>query len=263
MLALRLLLVLVIAASAGVIALGEMKLKPHLEELKDKEKKVTEELGKEKTERTKQETRAKAAESKADALTTDLDQSKKSEADAMKAAEAEKQKAIAAAQETNKAKQETEAVKVRSADYFDLEKLGLTPPVIRNIHTALPKATNELSTLKAEQRVLMTQHIKATGELQSFLNPKGAVALPSLSGKVTAVDPKWDFVIIDMGANHGLLKNGELSISREGKLVARVKVSRVETDYAIANVMPGFKKSEIREGDAVLTPSSVTLPPQK
>ncbi len=263
MIALRLLLVFVIVASAGVIALGEMKLKPHLDELKDKEKKVTEELGKEKTERAKQETRAKGAEQERDGFKSDLDASKKSEADAMAAAKVEKDKTVAAMQETNKAKQETEAVKVRSVDYFALESLGLTPPVIKRIHKELPEKTNELNTLKIEQRVLMTQHIKASGELQSLLNPKGAVVLPSLSGKVTAVDPKWDFVILDMGANHGLLKNGELSISREGKLIARVKVSRVETDYAIANVMAGFKRSEIREGDAVLTPSSVALPSQR
>lgn len=263
MLALRLILFLVILASAGVIVVGELKLKPLLEEMQDKEKKVTEELGKEKTERTKQETRAKGAEQERDAVKNDLDQSKKSEADAMKAAADEKQKAIAAAQETNKAKQETATIKAQSVEYFDLQKKGLTPQVIMRINEDLPKATNELSTLKSEQRVLMTQFIKNKGELDSFLNPKGAVVLPSLSGKVTAVDPKWDFVIVDMGANHGLLKNGELSISREGKLVARVKVSKVETDYAIANVMPGFKKSEIREGDAVLTPSSMALPPQK
>lgn len=263
MLALRLILFLVILASAGVIVIGEIKLKPHLDSLAEKQKKTSDDLTKEQQERTKQETRAKGAEQERDGLKEDLRQAKMSEADAIKVAAAEKQKAVAAAQETNKAKQETATIKAMSVEYFDLQKDGLTPPVIKRIHAELPKATNELSTLKSEQRVLMTQHIKATGELQAFLNPKGAVVLPSLSGKVTAVDPKWDFVILDMGANHGLLKNGELSISREGKLVARVKVSRVETDYAIANVMPGFKRSEIREGDAVLTPSSVALPPQK
>ena len=263
MLALRLILVLVIAASAGVIVLAELKLQPHLVELKDKEKKVTEELGKEKAERTKQETRARGAEQERDGFKSDLDASKKAEMDAIAAAKVEKDKAVAAAQETNKAKQESAAEMAKSVEYADLRSKGLTPDIIRNIATALPQKTNELNTLKIEQRVLMTQHIKASGELQSFLNPKGAVALPSLSGKVTAVDPKWDFVILDMGANHGLLKNGELSISREGKLVARVKVSRVETDYAIANVMRGFKISEIKEGDAVLTPTSVALPPQK
>ena len=263
MIVLRILLFLVVLTSAGVIAVGELKLRPLLEELKDKEKKVTEELGKTKDESSKQKGRADKAELDRDAVTGERDQAKQAADVAAKAAEAEKVKAAAAAQETNKAKQETEAIKVQSAEYFDLQKLGLTPPIIKEINAALPKATNELSTLKVEQRVLMTQHIKASGELQSFLNPKGAVALPSLSGKVSAVDPKWDFVIIDMGANHGLLKNGELSISREGRLVARVKVSRVETDYSVANVMAGFKKSDIHEGDAVLTPSSTVLPPSK
>ena len=263
MIVLRILLVLVIATSAGVIALGEMKLKPYLEELKDKEKKISEELGKEKTERAKQETRATDAELKRDQAKSAEEKAVIAQAEAVAEAKAEKEKAMAAQQETNKAKQETAAEMAKTVEYADLRTKGLTPDVIKTIAIALPKATNELITLKAEQRVLMTQHIKASGELQAFLNPKGAVALPSLSGKVQAVDPKWDFVVLDMGANHGLLKNGELSISREGKLIARVKVSRVETDYAIANVMAGFKKSDIREGDAVLTPTSVALPPQK
>ncbi|MEN9575053.1 MAG: hypothetical protein RL514_2908 [Verrucomicrobiota bacterium] len=263
MIVLRILLFLVVLTSAGVIAVGELKLRPLLEELKDKEKKVTEELGKTKDESSKQKGRADKAELDRDAVTGERDQAKKAAEEAAKAAEAEKAKAIAAAQETNKAKQETEAIKVQSTEYFDLQKLGLTPPIIKVINAELPKATNELNTLKIEQRVLMTQHIKASGELQSFQNPKGAVVLPSLSGKVSAVDPKWDFIVVDMGANHGLLKNGELSVSREGRLIARVKVGRVETDYAIANVMPGFKKSDIREGDAVLTPSSTVLPPTK
>lgn len=264
MIALRLILFLTILASAGVIVLGEIKLKPLLQELKDKETKVTEDLGKEKTERTKQETRAKGAEQERDALKNDLDASKKAEDDAKKAAEAAAAAKVAADAETAKAKQETDAVKKNSAEYFDLEKLGLTPPVIKKINTELPKATNELNTLKREQQLVNIQLVKTDGELKAFLNPKGTVILPrDLTGKVSAVDPKWDFVILDIGANHGLLKNGELTISREGKLIARVKVSRVETDYAIANVMPGFKKSEIREGDVVLTPSSMALPPTK
>ncbi len=262
MLALRLILFLVIAASAGVITVGELKLKPLLDELKDKEKKVAEELGKEKQESTKQKDRAMKAELDAAAKLDALNNSQKAEADAKTAADAEKAKAAAAAQETNKAKQETEAVKIQSAEYFDLQKLGLTPPIIRRINTELPQKTNELNTLKREQQLINVQLVKTSGELKALLNPKGAVALPAgLIGKVTAVDPKWDFVLLDIGANHGLLQNGELSISREGKLIARVKVAKVDTDYAIANVMSGFKKSEIREGDAVLTPSSTVLPP--
>ena len=264
MIALRIILFLAILASAGVIAVGEMKLKPILVDLKDKEKKVTEELGKTKDESSKQKGRADKAELDRDGVKNELDQSKKAEADAMKLADDEKKKALAAAQETNQAKQETATIKIQSVEYFDLQKLGLTPTVIRQINIELPKATNELSTLKSEQRVLMTQHVKAVGELNAIQNPKGAVALPrGLAGRVSAVDPKWDFVVLDIGANHGLLQNGEMSISREGKLVARVKIRKVDTDYAIADLMRGFKAGDIREGDAVLTPSSTVLPPQK
>jgi len=264
MLALRLILVLVIAASAGVIALGELKLKPHLDDLDQKQKKTADDLTKEQQEKTKQETRAKSAEQQRDALDSDLKAAKVSEADAMKAAQAERDKAIAAAQETNKAKQETAGIKAQAAEYFDLQKKGLTPKVIETIHAELPKATNELNTLKLEQRVTMVQLTKKSGELNALLNPAGKVALPTgLNGKVTVVDGKWNFIVLDIGANHGLLPNGEMTIHREGKLIARVKLAKVDTEYAIANVMPGFKQSDIHEGDSVLTPDAVALPPQR
>lgn len=264
MLFLRLILFAVILAGAGVIAVSEMKVKPLLEDLKSKEKKVAADLAKEKDDHTKQKARAMAAEQERDAGKADVEAAKKAEDEAKKAADAERQKAVAAAQETNKAKQETEAIKVQSAEYFDLAKLGLNPPKIREIHEALPKATNELSLIKKEQGLAMVQLIKTKGELDSYQNPKGTVVLPAgLMGKVSAVDPKWDFVVLDIGANHGLLKNGEMTISRGGKLVARVKLAKVETDYAIANVMAGFKKSDVQEGDDILTPSPTVLPPRK
>ncbi|NBV23725.1 MAG: hypothetical protein EBS05_17615 [Proteobacteria bacterium] len=263
MLALRLILFLVLLASAGVIVLSELKLKPLLEEVREKEKKIEADLSKEKESAKKVAAELAETKTKRDEIQNDLDQSKKAEDEAKKLADAETKKAQAAAAEVAKAKAETEVVRKEGAEYFVLKDKGLTPTLILAEHEALPKAKEELVTLKQEQRVINVQLTKTSGELNAILNPKGAVALPSLVGKVSAVDPKWDFVILDIGANHGLLRNGELSISREGRLIARVKAARVETDYAIANVMPGFKKSEIREGDSVLTPSSTYLPAQK
>jgi hypothetical protein len=264
MLALRLILVLVIAASAGVIALGELKLKPHLDKLAEDKKKVDGELTAEKTKSSKLTTDLNTTKTERDGLQNDLNQSKTAEANAQKAAEAERQKAAAAGQETNKAKQETAAVKAQAAEYFDLQKLGLTPPVIIRINQELPKATNENNTLKIEQRVTMTELLKKSSELSAFLNPKGAIALPTgLRGKISAVDPKWGFVVLDIGANHGLAANGELTIHRDGKYLARVKVAKVDTDFAVANVMPEFKTGEVREGDEARTPTPMALPPKK
>ena len=72
-----------------------------------------------------------------------------------------------------------------------------------------------------------------------------------LKGKVVVVDPKWDFVVLDIGDEQGVLKDGELLVSRDGKLVAKVIVRTVEKDRCIANIVPGWKLGEVFEGDQV------------
>ena len=259
----RLCLFVAILASAGVIALSEMKLKPLLDEVRDKETKAKEETKKVADESKKQKDRADKAEQDRDAAKSEVETAKKAEDDAKKAAMAEQEKAMMAAAEAAKAKAETAAERKKTEAFDEVKAKGLTPSVILAEHDELPKRKEELSTLKLEQKVINVQLMKTSGDLNALINPKGAVALPSLEGKVTAVDPKWDFVVLDIGANHGLLRNGELSIAREGRLIARVKATKVETLYAIANVMPGFKVGEIREGDSVLTPSPTVLPANK
>ena len=73
-------------------------------------------------------------------------------------------------------------------------------------------------------------------------------------GKVVVVDPKWDFVVLDIGANKGVLEDGEMLVSRDGRLVAKVIIRNVEKDRCIANIISGWKLGEIMEGD-VVTPA--------
>jgi len=72
-----------------------------------------------------------------------------------------------------------------------------------------------------------------------------------LRGKIVVVDPKWDFVVLNIGEDQGVLENGELLVSREGKLLAKVIVRSVQKDRAIANLVPGWKFSDVMEGDDV------------
>jgi hypothetical protein len=79
------------------------------------------------------------------------------------------------------------------------------------------------------------------------------VYLPaSLKGKVLVSDPKWNFVLLDVGEDKGVLERGELLVNRNGKLVAKVVVSRVQKDRCIANVLPGWELGEVMEGDLVI-----------
>ena len=72
-----------------------------------------------------------------------------------------------------------------------------------------------------------------------------------LKGKIVVVDPKWDFVVLNIGDNAGVIQEGELLVSRNGKLVAKVVVRSVQKDRCVANVIPGWKLGEMIEGDDV------------
>jgi hypothetical protein len=65
-------------------------------------------------------------------------------------------------------------------------------------------------------------------------------------------DPKWDFVVLSVGEDQGVLEDGELLVNRNGRLVAKVRVRSVQKDRSIANVMPGWKLGDVVEGDAVI-----------
>src|SRR5439155_7644786 len=72
-----------------------------------------------------------------------------------------------------------------------------------------------------------------------------------LKGKVVVVDPKYNFVVLDIGANKGVEPRGVLVVSRNSKLVAKVRVASVQPDRSIANIMPGWKLDQPMEGDQV------------
>jgi hypothetical protein len=58
-------------------------------------------------------------------------------------------------------------------------------------------------------------------------------------------------VIVDVGEDQGVIQNGELLVSRDGKLVSKVIVRSVEKDRSIANVVPGWNFGPVVEGDKV------------
>jgi len=92
-----------------------------------------------------------------------------------------------------------------------------------------------------------------TNELAIYKSPDYVVPLPAnLRGKVLVTDPKWNFVVLNVGQDQGVLEYGELLVNRDGRLVAKVKVRSVQKDRCIANVMAGWQLGEVIEGDQVI-----------
>jgi hypothetical protein len=57
---------------------------------------------------------------------------------------------------------------------------------------------------------------------------------------------------LDIGEDDGVLENGELLVNRNGRLVAKIRIQSVQKDQSIANLLDGWKLSDVIEGDLVI-----------
>jgi hypothetical protein len=132
---------------------------------------------------------------------------------------------------------------------------GLTPDQVVKLDQNLKDAAMQIEAINEEKAVLQRQLTVTKARLLKYEDPDSFVTLPSaLKGIITVVDPKWDFVVLNIGADKGVLQDGEMLVSRDGKLVAKVVVRSVQKDQCIANIVPGWKLGEVIEGD-VVTPA--------
>jgi cell shape-determining protein MreC len=123
----------------------------------------------------------------------------------------------------------------------------MTPEQVANAAKQIRSLEDTLIAVN-EENALLARRVKS---LQRYL-PGNVCAIhlpPDLSTKVLAVDPKWHFVVLDAGEEQGVIEHGELLVSRGGRLIAKVLVSRVEKNRCIANVMDGWDLAELLEGD--------------
>jgi flagellar motility protein MotE (MotC chaperone) len=128
----------------------------------------------------------------------------------------------------------------------------LTPPQVYKLAKDLKDARSEIEVVNGEKVVLLHTITRLTNELAKYIGPEEFVKLPAeLHGKVLVVDPKWDFVVLNIGEDQGVVSAGELLVSRQGKLVGKVIVRSVEKDRCIANLVPGWKLGDFFEGDEV------------
>jgi hypothetical protein len=135
--------------------------------------------------------------------------------------------------------------------------LNLRPEQVKALQAELQRARQDNAALTAEAQKLARETARLSNIVALLVGPWDDTGveppLPAgLKGRVLAVDPKWNFVVLDVGRDQGALPNGVMLVNREGKLIAKVKIRQVQEDRCIANVLPGFTFAPIREGDQVL-----------
>ena len=129
---------------------------------------------------------------------------------------------------------------------------GLKPEQILSMNKNFKNLQAALDASQDEKKLLGQKINRLQTELDRYVSPEKPVYLPaSLTGKVLVTDPKWNFVVLNIGLDQGVKEYGELLVNRNGKLVAKVIIRSAQKDRCIANVMPGWQLGEVMEGDQV------------
>lgn len=126
---------------------------------------------------------------------------------------------------------------------------------VLDLSAKLRLAEKERGVFQSENQILSRQ----LGVLQEEITKSAPgvtrkrVELPAgITGSVMNVDPKFDFVILNIGSKQGLLKDGELIVARNGKYLAKIRVTDVQPDQSVADVIAAWKLADVMEGDQVL-----------
>jgi len=142
------------------------------------------------------------------------------------------------------------------AELASFKATGQTPAQILGFVDQIKKLQETIGVLNTEKDLLARKLHSTEVKLAKIIDPDYLVPLPpELKGKVIACDPKWDFVVLDVGEEQGVLTDGEFLVNRNGKFVAKIRVRTVEKGRCVANVMPGWKIGDVMEGDVVLPAS--------
>lgn len=186
--------------------------------------------------------------------------SKSKELEAATAQIAQKSKEIAS--QTSKMK-DVEAKLVSVSKEFsgtkaEIEKIKKSLPegvTIDELQGKLQSYQEQLMNLTQERTVLNEQLTKLTEEkkkLDESAKMKREGKMPAgLTGHILAVNEDWNFVVLDIGTNQGVIENAEMVVYREGTLIGKVKITSAEPSIAIGDILKNWKKASIREGDAV------------
>ena len=105
----------------------------------------------------------------------------------------------------------------------------------------------------------LTEEIAKNGSEIVRVEGKVAESMDNIRGNtfqasVTAVDNRWDFVIIGAGEKSGLTPETKLLVVRGGKLIGKLSIHQLEANRAVADIDPGSVKvgSSLRPGDQVI-----------
>ncbi len=130
-----------------------------------------------------------------------------------------------------------EEAKDMKKDFVDYEALG-TPADLRKMKKRLEK-------IDAEKAVREAKNKEPKDTTRN--NPKPGAEI----GAIASYDPKFNFYVINRGADHGVKAGDEFNVLRGGNLVGKIKIKQTQPTVSIADAVKEFTRQQLQAGDKV------------
>lgn len=161
-------------------------------------------------------------------------------------------------------KQKLDDVREKTAKTGDIKelasKMNATNAELEQLGQSITSANAKLSNLTAEASQAEAQ-IQASQE--KFKRYSNSESLAALKTRISAIYPAWGFVTLAAGNNAGVVANSTLDVVRDGKTIAKLLVTAVESTTASASIVPDSIAADVTlmVGDRVVPGEKPTAKP--
>lgn len=149
-------------------------------------------------------------------------------------------------------------------------EIGEVETILANLDLPNPEALGieleEGESKKVEMETAVEEQTLLAQSLSTSINDKRGVlkslkksvaeraanlGVRSRRGRISAVDPTWDFAVINMGNTAGITPNDRVIVERGGQRVGMLVVKTVEPSKIVANLVPEAGQG-VQAGDTVI-----------
>jgi predicted RNase H-like nuclease (RuvC/YqgF family) len=143
-----------------------------------------------------------------------------------------------------------------------IEELTKTPanpnpgaPSAAELQAQLEDARKQLDSAERE-KTLLSEKFRSSEAVRGTetVVKREPAFLGSLRGTVLAVNPAYNFVVLNLGHRNGVEANSEMLVLREGSVIGKIRISSVEPATAIGDIMSSSlaRGVQVQPGDTVI-----------
>jgi hypothetical protein len=113
-----------------------------------------------------------------------------------------------------------------------------------------------------KKMIAQTENIEVLGQQLEKMKDENTTLLATieelrttpvnLRGQIVGVRNDWGFCVLNVGKNDRVQTNTQFLVYRDTKFIGKLQVTEVGASTSIANILPEFTRTPLRDGDLVV-----------